>query len=233
MVAMADAPAQQQGVEFTVASAQIHLQQVQLRPDIVIDEVHLDGKAIAFESQKVAGEAEPLSKISVEETTFTAMMSEPNVNRLLTANLPPEAPVRGLKLALLSGKARITGHVVKSVLSLPFTLEGVPVVDNGTRVRLDFQTARMGITIPGPVLDVIEQHLNHSLSLDLSKLAVPVRLDEIKCEPGRLTIKGKARIAWPPVTIAPPPPPFSALSKPLPQELSGETSSEPPAISGV
>ena len=227
MTAGADAQAKNKDVQFTVGGAQIHLQQVQLRPDLLLDEVHLDGAQVAFESHKVAGEEEAVNKISVAETQFTAMMTEPNLNRLLSANMPPDAPVRGVQLALLSGKARVTGHFVKSVLSLPFTLEGVAVVDNGTRVRLDFQSARVGITIPAPVLEVVEQHMHRILTLDLTKLSVPVRLDEIKCEPGRLTIKGKAKIVWPPVTVAPTPPPFSALSMPLPVE----SPTEPPALS--
>ncbi len=228
MTATAVAPARKQDVQFKVGGAQIHLQQVQLREDLLLDEVFLDGTEIAFESHKLAGEEEPITKVSVVETKFTAMMTEPNLNRLLAANMPPDAPVRGVKLSLLSGKARITGLFVKSVLSLPFTLEGIAVVDNGTRVRLDFQSARVGITIPAPVLEVIEQHVHRILTLDLAKLPVSVRLDEIKCEPGRLTIKGKAKIVWPPVVVAPTPPPFSALSMPLPSE----TPAEPSAISG-
>ena len=218
MAATAAAPARKQDVQFKVGGAQVHLQQVQLREDLTIDEVYLDGTEIAFESHQIAGEEEPITKISVAETRFTAMMTEPNLNRLLAANMPADAPVRGVKLSLLSGKARVTGHFVKSVLSLPFTLEGIAVVDNGTRVRLDFQSARVGITIPAPVLEVIEQHMHRILTLDLAKLPISVRLDEIKCEPGRLTIKGKAKIVWPPVVVAPTPPPFSALSMPLPSE---------------
>lgn len=229
MTATAAASTQKQNVQFTVGGAQIHLQQVQLREDLLIDEVHLDGTEIAFEAHKVVGEEEPLTKISVAETKFTAMMTEPNLNRLLTANMPSDVPVRGMKLALLSGKARITGSFVKSVLSLPFTLEGVPVLDNGMRVLLDFQAGRLGLPVPGPILEVVEQLLNRVLALDLAKLPIPVRLDEIKCEPGRLTIKGKARIVWPPVVAAPTPPPFSALSMPLPQEIP----TEPSVITGA
>ena len=209
-------------IEVKIGGAQIHLKQVQLRDDILIDEIHLDGKNVEFEARKTDASAASDSvqnNIRVEDTGFTAMMIEPNINHLLMANLPADAPVRNVRLFLLSGKARITGHFVKSVLSLPFTVEAVPMVDNGVRVYLDFQEARIGFKLPGPVLDVIEQVMNRSLSLDLSRLSVPVRLDEIKCEPGRLTIKGQARIAWPPVSVAPPPAPFSALDRPLPDEI--------------
>ncbi len=235
-----------------VGGAQLHFQQVQLRDDILIDEIHLDVKNASYEERKneagrdgettntqstaqnaVQNAAQNAVQnavqnvIQIEETGFTAIVSEPNLNRLLAANVPADAPARHLRLLLLSGKARITGQFVKSVLSLPFTVEAVPVVDNGTRLHLDFQSAKMGVTLPGPVLDVIEQILNRSLSLDLSRLPFPVRLDEIKCEPGRLTVKGKARIAWPPVSYAPPPAPFSALDKPLPSEIPAQPSPAP------
>jgi hypothetical protein len=206
-------------VDVRIGGAQIHLKQVQLRDDILIDEIHLDGKELEYQTRKTEASDSVQNKISVADTGFTAMMIEPNINRLLMANMPADAPVRNVRLFLLSGKARITGHFVKSVISLPFTVEAVPIVDNGVRVHLDFQEARIGFKLPGSVLDVIEQVINRSLSLDLSRLSVPVRLDEIKCEPGRLTIKGQARIAWPPVSVAPPPAPFSALDRPLPDEI--------------
>ena len=221
-----NATARKQEFHIRMGGAQIHLQQVQLRDDILIDEIHLDGKDLQFDAEPSANAAagekrqNTQSAVRVEETNFTAMMSEPNLNRLLTANLPENTPARHLRLILLSGKARITGHFVKSVLSLPFTVEAVPVVDNGTRIHLDFTTAKMGVSLPGPVLDVIEQALSRSLSLDLSRLPFPVRVNEIRCEPGRLTVKGSAKIAWPPVSFAPPPAPFSALERPI---SSGET----------
>ena len=215
--------------DIKIGGAQIHLKQVQLRDDILIDEIHLDGKELEYQTRKTDASEGVQNKINVVETGFTAMMIEPNINRLLLANLPADAPVRNVRLFLLSGKARITGHFVKSVLSLPFTVEAVLVVDNGVRVHLDFQEARIGFKLPGPVLDVIEQVMNRSLSLDLSRLAVPVRLDEIRCEPGRLTIKGQARIVWPPVSVAPPPAPFSVLDRPLPDEIA--PSDSPPLLS--
>ena len=159
--------------DIKIGGAQIHLKQVQLRDDILIDEIHLDGKELEYQTRKTDASESVQNKISVMETGFTAMMIEPNINRLLLANLPADAPVRNVRLFLLSGKARITGHFVKSVLSLPFTVEAVPVVDNGVRIHLDFQEARIGFKLPGPVLDVIEQVMNRSLSLDLSRLLFP------------------------------------------------------------
>jgi len=47
-------------------------------------------------------------------------------------------------------------------------------------------------------VDVIEARINESLGLDVSNLSIPVWIDEIRCEPGRLTALGRARISWPP-----------------------------------
>lgn len=221
---------------FTVGGAQIHLQHVQLRDDILIDEIHLSGKEARYEMFEAVGSeginSENLNSenikskyksqapysLSVPEMEFTAMISEPNIQRLVSANMPADSAVRNVRLLLLSGKARVTGQFVKSVISLPFVVEAVPIIDNGVRIKLDFQEARLGIKVPGLVLDVIEQVVANSLSLDLSKLSFPVRLNEIKCEPGRLTVTGKTRIKWPPVIIAPPLAPFAAMDRALPTE---------------
>ena len=230
---------------ITVGGAQIHFQQVQLRDDILIDEIHLSGKAARYEIAEPVGKGNHSEGIvsegihseekrsdgvhskersaaafslSVPEMEFTAMITEPNIQRLLSANMPADSAVRNVRLLLLSGKARITGQFVKSVISLPFVVEAIPVIDNGVRIKLDFKEARLGIKLPGLVLDVIEQIVESSLSLDLSNLSFPVRLHEIKCEPGRLTVKGKTRINWPPVNIAPPLAPFVAMERALPAE---------------
>ena len=208
--------------DIRVGGAQIRLQQIRLREDITLDEVQLDTKEVRFETFAAGATIQNGASvgagylITVAETDFSAMMAEPNLNRMLTTNLPADVPIRNIQLALLSGKVRITGQFVKSVLSLPFTVEAVPMLDNGVRIWFDFQSAKLGFKIPGAVLDVLEQFVGPSLSLDLSKLPFPVRLDEIRCEPGRLKVKGKARISWPPIQSDLPPAPFTLPTASLP-----------------
>lgn len=186
-----------------IGTAQIDLQNVQLRENVVVDEVHLEGGDIRLEPP--AAEDTP-PRVTAGETRFRAVLSEMNLNRALASLLPPEAPIRNLRAALLSGRVRLTGQYVK-VFSIPVTIEGVPRIENGVRVYLDWEAAKVGFTLPAPIREVVEQSLNRTLVL--SKAPIPVWLDELRCEPGRLTALGKAHIFWPPVPVTTPAP-FSA-----------------------
>lgn len=197
----------EQGQKVQIGKAVIKLQNVQLRGDALLDEVQLEGGDITFTPSDGAMEA----KVSAGETRFQVTVSEPNINRLLSANLPPDAPVRELKFASLSGKARLSGRYVKFGIGLPFTLEAVPRIENGQRVWLDCQSMNVVVgSLPEPVLKVIEQVVNNNLNLDLAQSPVPVYLAEIRCEPGRVTVLGRARISWPLATTPSPLRPFSA-----------------------
>ena len=191
-------------LKIQVGSAQVHLFNVILREDLTLDEVHLQGAEIAVET--LPGEKDP--RITADETRFQAIITEPNLNRLLEANLPPDFPLRNLRVAVLSGKVRISGQFVK-IISIPLTLEGTPRLENGVRVSLDWQGINAkGIPLPGALVELLQQQLNKSL--DLTKLSVPLWLDEIRCEPGRLTVSGRARLAWPLVAMTPSVVPFAA-----------------------
>ncbi len=177
-----------------IGGARISLENVQLRDDVLLDELHLDGSDIRIEQPE--GEAE--ASIATGETRVRAMMSEANLNRLITANLPADAPVRSLHIALLSGRARISGKALVSILPFPFSIEATPRVQNGVRITLDCRTATLGVDMPRSVVDILETRINDALGLDLSTLDIPIWIDELRCEPGRLTAIGKARIVWPP-----------------------------------
>ncbi len=201
---------QKQAEKVRVATAQVHLTNVKLRDDVILDEVHLEGENILAEAPQNKGEN---GKITATDTKVRAMMTEANVNLMLAGNVPADAPVRNLSIAILSGKVRITGHVVKSVMSLPFTIEAIPRIDNGVRVWLDFQSSKMVFNMPSSVTEMIEQQINKQLSIDLSKLPFGVRIDEIRCEPARLTVLGKASIVLPPAPAAAlPTAPFRAVT---------------------
>lgn len=177
-----------------VGGAKIDLINVQLREDLRLDEVHLEGGDVKVDLPLKEGDT---GRVSTGEVLFRLAMSEPNLNRLLEANLPADVPVRNLKVSLFSGKARISGQYVK-LIALPFTLDAVPRVENGIRIMLDCQGATAGVGLPAPVVKGIEQLINEHLQLDLSELPIPVWLNELRCEPGRLSAIGRARGIWPP-----------------------------------
>lgn len=205
-----------------IGGAQMHFQNVQLRADVLIDEVHLEGGDILLEPPSAGG----AGGVRTGETRFRAIISEPNVNRLLVNNIPEDAPVRNLKIAFLSGKAHISGNYIK-MMSLPFTVDAVPRIQNGTRVLLDFQSVSAGgmFSMPPAVVESLQKLINEKLDFDLAQSPVPVWLDTLTCEPGRLTATGRVKIVWPPSSAAIAP--FTAREKPA------LTGSSAPKITGA
>src|SRR5690349_3412451 len=69
-----------------IGGARADLTDVRLRPDIVLDEVHIEGGDISVDP--ATGDAEP--RVTSGETRVRAVMSEANLNRLVTVNLPAD-----------------------------------------------------------------------------------------------------------------------------------------------
>ena len=217
-----------------IGGARISLENVQFREDVLLDELHLDGSDVRIEQQDDGAEA----SIATGETRVRAMMSEANLNRLITANLPADAPVRSLHIALLSGRARISGKALVSIVPFPFSIEATPRVQNGVRITLDCRTATLGVDMPRSVVDILEARINDALGLDLSTLDIPIWIDELRCEPGRLTAIGRARIVWPPKSTfngnpERPRPPISAGFTASPEPLFGSADPSRRAIAAV
>jgi hypothetical protein len=194
---------------------QIISRNVRLRADLVLDEVRLNTDQARYESRLLPDE-EP--HLTIDELNAQITISEPNLNRFIAANQGKDATVRNVNVSLLSGKARITGQLVK-LITLPFTLEALPRIENGIRVVPEFLRLNASIlSLPASAVDIIEARLVPHLTLDLSNLPVPVYLDEVRCEPGRLVIMGKARIHLPTVLapLLPLPPTDSDTENALP-----------------
>lgn len=216
--------------DIRIGGAQLHALNVQLLEDLILDEVHLEGGDIRAEMPAVMS-APP--HVRAEAVQFRVVMSEPNLNRCLAASQPPDALLRGLKVSVLSGKLRVTGQIVK-IISMPITLEAIPRIDNGVRVSLDWQGMKVGIGLPKAMVDILEEQLNKTI--DLTQLPIPVWVDEIRCEPGRLTAIGRARVDWPPLSATPPALPFTArdpaplVRVPEPQGVLSSPETVPAAI---
>lgn len=172
---------------------QIISRNVRLRADLVLDEVRLNTDSAHYESRLLPGEAH----VTIDELNAQITVSEPNLNQFIAANLAKDAIVRNVHVSLLTGKVRITGQFVK-LISIPFTLEALPRIENGNRVVPEFLGMNASVfSLPATAVDIIEARLVPSLTLDLSQLPLPVYLNEVRCEPGRLIIVGKARIHLP------------------------------------
>ncbi len=185
-----------------VDKAHLAFNQVQLPYGLVFDEVSLDFVGIHAKGPGLNGEQ---PAVDVNETHFRVMMTEPHINLLLKENAD-KIPAKDVSVVVLTGKLRVHGTYVKSILRLPFVVECVPRIENGVKIDSDFKDAQMGVSMPSFIVDAISQHL---MAIDLNRLPVPVFLESIECEPGRVTVSGRARISWPLITAVTAAPPFT------------------------
>ncbi len=181
------------GIDFLhIDSAQIVFKNVQFGDKMVLDEVQLNGANIQL---NLGLDTVPPVSVSSGETQFRALITEANLNALLAKNMPDDIPVKNLHLSLLSGKVKLSAQLNK-MFKLPISVEGVLQVENGVKVFFEWQQVSAGgIPLPSQLVELLQQQINKSM--DLGKSPVPVWLDWIRCEPGRLTISGKARLNFP------------------------------------
>ena len=178
---------------FGMESGTLTARNVELRADTTLDE-------LVVEILGVRGTVQPDGDVRVtsREAAVTAVISEVNLNRLMEASIPADAPVRSMRLAVLTGKLRLTGQVVKMGIGLPISADATIRIEAGVRAMPDWQTmTAAGIGLPGAVVQFIENQLKSSLTLDLHELPLPLWLSEAVCEPGRIVLKGTARLVWP------------------------------------
>jgi hypothetical protein len=196
-----------------VASAvTLTLGQIQIKPNVAIEEVTLSSDSITIEPSSEKGQP---PRIQAGETRFSGVLTEPNLNALVASVLANSPTMRDVQVALMSGKAKITGQYVK-LLPVPFNVEAVPIIENGIRLVLDVVGSSTGIiSHPNWLVNFLETNVVSKVAVDLGKLPFPVWLDEARCEPGRLVLQGKARLEYPfvPKTVT------SMFRTPLPSEI--------------
>jgi hypothetical protein len=187
--------AEAEALHLQMQKAQIQAQGVQVREDIFLEEVRLEGGAIRLDW-------EPTGDFTLDfgEVKVRAEMSEPNLNRMLLANLPSELPLKNLQFSLFTGKLRMTGNYVK-LISIPISVDANLLVLNGIEVLFDLTEMKAGVGMPAAVVEVIEGQLNRTLSRQIGEqirqLPFPVSLDEIRCEAGRLIVFGRVKLRLP------------------------------------
>ncbi|GDX41281.1 hypothetical protein LBMAG21_15730 [Armatimonadota bacterium] len=109
--------------------------------------------------------------------------------------------MKNVALALFSEKAKITGNLVKGFISLPVAVETVIKVRNGVEVYFDLTDVKAGIGLPPAVVEVVEGQMNAEvrgiIQAQLKVCPIPIYVEEIVSEPGRLIVQGKTRLHFP------------------------------------
>lgn len=172
-------------------------QQVHLPQGLVLEQVRIHTEAVRYLQET----PDSPFRVAIDELHVRAVLSEPRLNALVSMKLRSEV-LRGVHVAILSGKLRVTGQLVKWI-TVPFTLEATPHIENGIRILPEFLgLSAAAFALPSSAVELLEQHLRPLLTIDLTRLPVPVYLDRLLCEPGRLVLQGRARLHWPPPSPA-------------------------------
>ncbi len=177
---------------FCAGSARVILRDVKIGSGPLIDELQVEADRIDIEASHGGGD---LSLHNVD-LRFAGVISEVNLNNMLSEaqKSDGQGTIRNLRVAINSGRVQIKGHFVKSVMSLPFALDAVPIITNGLRLSLQCTTTQVGgISLPAVLVELVERILLEHLSLDLEDSPLGVTLDSVLCSPGRLTITGRSR----------------------------------------
>ncbi|CCW35703.1 Protein of unknown function (DUF2993) [Chthonomonas calidirosea] len=220
-------------ISFECTDGQVRLHHVALQlpqlPGILhVDEVTIELASARFELDQ-AGGLKP--QLSADLISVVLVLSEVTLNSLLRDFTPPSAPVRELRIRLLSGKTIVDGKFLPaqknlylpflSNLLVPFTAEVVPAIASTTQIRVELKSVRTGFALPEMAVQHIERLINELPLLSLHQLPFPVVLQDIRCEPGRLIVRAAVQFSWPFVTPSSPQvatAPFSLTSLPTPSD---------------
>ncbi|HLI48607.1 MAG TPA: DUF2993 domain-containing protein [Chthonomonas sp.] len=218
-----------EGISFQCTDGQVRLHNVTLQLPQLPGALHVDEVTVELGNAHFDQSPGFKPQISADFTSITLVLSEVTLNPLLHNFTPLSAPVRELRIRLLSGRAIVDGKFLPaqknpylpflSNLPVPFTAEVVPVIASTTQIRVELKSVRTGFALPEMAVQHIERLINELPILSLKSLPFPVALQDIRCEPGRLIVRAAVQFSWP--FVAPSPSqsassPFSLTSLPTP-----------------
>lgn len=143
------------------------------------------------ELRDVRFERKSRSIISVGESSVVAEVLEEDANAYLSARPDGYRHIR----VELTGDGEMAVVVEPRVVGVPVTvrLEGRPEVRNGSDVVFVPDALRVArLNLPRSLLGLVERRINPILRVD--ELGVPVVLDDVRVEQGRIVVAGTADV---------------------------------------
>lgn len=143
------------------------------RLEVSIDDLEFDTAAGAI---KRAG-----------QTRYTAVLSEPEVNRWAAARYPD---IPELKVILREHSARVSARPGMSKARVTVQAEARPVIRDQRTLGLDLSDVRaVGVSAPGFAREYLESRL--PAIFDVRDLGFDARVSAVKIAPGQLTLQGE------------------------------------------
>jgi hypothetical protein len=151
---------------------------------IELESLHLEAHNLHYEPP-------PDETLSVGESSLVIQLTEQALNDYLRRQ-NPDAPTG---ISLEAGTVTINGSLMLLGVPTPLVTSGHLEIVDHTKLMYRADTVRLtGEPIPGIGPAYVESHLNPLL--DIRRLRVPLRLDDVETQPGRLVVRGS--ISLPP-----------------------------------
>jgi hypothetical protein len=131
----------------------------------------------------------PEETLSVGESHLVLQLTEQALNAYLRRQ-NPDSPI---EITLNGGTVTLKGSM--SLLGVPTPLVATGRLEIVEHTRLDYRVETVHLSddpIPGIGPEYVESHLNPLLNV--SRLHLPLRLDDVEVQPGRLVVRGSASL---------------------------------------
>jgi len=154
---------------------------VTLQRDLKVDDLIVEMRGVRFDT-------ETNELVSVEETTFEAVLSQKSLTRLIAKKRPE---LKELKVELRDSKATVSTRPSVLGLSAGLSLTGVLHLEPKNKVSfIPDRISVAGLPAPGFAVDYVSERINPIMDLSLAKF--PAEITELTVSTGRLTVCGKA-----------------------------------------
>jgi hypothetical protein len=149
----------------------------------------IDLESFHLELHNLRYHAPPDESLTVGQSQLEIQITEPALNRYLRRQNPDNQP----EITLDSGRVTLKGNMRLLGIDTPLVTTGSLEIVDHTQVNYRAETVRLGAEpIPGIGTEYVEKHLNPLLNV--TRLNLPLRLDEIEVQPGRLIVRGSASL---------------------------------------
>jgi hypothetical protein len=149
----------------------------------------IDLESFHLELNNLRYHAPPDESLSIGDSHLEIQITEPALNSYLRRQHPDNRP----EITLDNGKVTLKGSLRLLGIDTPLVTAGWLEVVDQTRVNFRAESVRLSTEpIPGIGTEYVESHLNPLLNI--TRLNLPLRLDEIEVRPGRLIVRGSAHL---------------------------------------
>jgi hypothetical protein len=149
----------------------------------------IDLESFHLELHNLRYEAPPEESLSIGESFLEIQITEPALNQYVRRQNPRSQT----EITLDSGRVTLKEQMRLLGIDTPLVTTGWLEIVEHTRVNFRAESVRLSADpIPGIGKEYVESHLNPLLNI--KRLNLPLSLDEIEVQPGRLIVRGSASL---------------------------------------